>query len=64
MIGIQRRFEFPNRCIAWTPDRVEWDARAGLAGVTFDFEPAVSAVEALRDGRRGLACRDFVLMED
>jgi hypothetical protein len=29
-----------------------------------NFERAVSAVEALRIGRRGLACRDFVLMED
>jgi hypothetical protein len=36
---------------ARTPECIERDARFG------------AAVEALRAGRRGLACRDFVLME-
>jgi hypothetical protein len=45
---------FQNRRIERTADRVEWDAGAGLTPMAFDLEPAISAVEALRDGRRGL----------
>jgi hypothetical protein len=42
--AFQRRFKFPDRRIARTPDRVERQARAGFAVVAFDFEPAISAV--------------------
>jgi hypothetical protein len=52
--AFQRRLKFPDRRIAGTPDRVERDAGAGLTAVAFDLKPAISAVEALRDGRRGL----------
>jgi hypothetical protein len=40
--------------MARTPYRFEGDARSGFAAIAFDFEPAVSAVKALRDGRRRL----------
>jgi hypothetical protein len=40
--------------MARTPYRIEGDARSGFAAVAFDLEPAVSAVKALRDGRRRL----------
>jgi hypothetical protein len=52
--AFQRRFQFPDRRLARTPDRIERDARAGLAAVAFNFEPAVSAIETLPDGRRRL----------
>jgi hypothetical protein len=48
--AFQRRFQFPDRRIARTPDRIERDARACLTTVAFDFEPAVSAIETLPDG--------------
>jgi hypothetical protein len=49
--AFQRRFQFPDRGIARTPYRIAWGAGAGLAAVAFDFEPTVSAIEALRDAR-------------
>ena len=52
--AFQRRLQFPDRRIARTPDRIERQARAGIAAVAFDFEPAVSAIETLPDGRRRL----------
>src|ERR1700682_6539342 len=52
--AFQRRFKFPDRRIAWTPDRIEWQARAGLAAMSFDFEPTVAAIETLPDRRRRL----------
>jgi hypothetical protein len=41
--------------IARTPDRIKWDARAGLTVVAFNFKPAVSTVQALPDRRGRLA---------
>jgi hypothetical protein len=35
----ERRFKFPDRRIARTPDRVERQARPSLAAMVFDFEP-------------------------
>src|SRR5258705_6870649 len=52
--AFQRRFEFPDRRIAGTADGVERKARAGLAAVALDLEPAEPAIEALPDGRRWL----------
>jgi hypothetical protein len=52
--AFQRRLQFPDRRIARTPDRIERDARSGLAAMAFNFKPAVSAIETLRDGRRRL----------
>jgi hypothetical protein len=52
--AFQRRLQFPDRRIAQTPDRIERQARARLAAMAFNFEPAVSAIETLRDGRRRL----------
>ena len=52
--AFQRRFKFPDRRIARTPDRIERQARAGLAAMAFNFKPAVSAIETLRDGWRRL----------
>jgi len=52
--AFQRRFEFPDRGIARPADGVERQARAGLAAVAFDLEPAKPAIEALRNRRRRL----------
>src|SRR5712675_2990031 len=52
--AFQRRLQFPDRRIARPADRVERQARAGLAAVAFDLEPAKPAIEALPDGRRRL----------
>jgi hypothetical protein len=52
--AFQYRLQFPDRRIARTPDRIEGDARAGLAPMAFNFKPAASAIETLPDGRRRL----------
>jgi hypothetical protein len=52
--AFQCGFQFPDWDITRSAYGIERDARAGLAAVAFNFEPAVSAVEALRDGRGGL----------
>ena len=52
--AFQCGFQFPDWGITRSADGIERDAGAGLAAVAFNFEPAVSAVEALRDCRGGL----------
>ena len=52
--AFQRRFQFPDRRIARSPDRVERNARFGLAAVAFDLKPAEPAIEALPYRRRRL----------
>ena len=49
--AFQRRLKLPDRRITGTSDRIKRDTGAGLTAVAFDFEPAISAVEALGDGR-------------
>ena len=44
----ERTFKLPDRRIARAANGIKWDAGAGLTSVTFDFEPTVTAVEALR----------------
>jgi hypothetical protein len=44
----------PDWRIARTPDRIERQAGAALAALAHDLEPALTAVETLRDGRRRL----------
>jgi hypothetical protein len=50
----QPNFELPDRRLARTPVRTERKARAGLAAVAFNFEPAKPAIEALPDRWLGL----------
>lgn len=45
----ERAFQFPDRRIAGAADGVERKAGAGLAAFAHDLEPAVTAIEALRD---------------
>src|SRR5437016_3089683 len=52
--AFQRRFEFPDRRLARPADGIERQARAGLAALALDLEPAKPAIEALPDGRRWL----------
>src|SRR6266481_6846582 len=52
--AFERRFQLPDRRIARPADGIERQARAGLAAVAFDLEPAKPAIEALPDGRRWL----------
>jgi hypothetical protein len=57
--AFQRGFQFPQRRIARPADGVDWLARARLAPVAFDFQPAETAVEALACRGRGL-CRPAI----
>jgi hypothetical protein len=50
----KRGFQFPDRRIARPAHRIERDAGAGLAALAHHLQPAVTAVEALCDRRRGL----------
>src|SRR5258707_3394343 len=51
--AFQRGFELPDRGIPRPPDRIEGKAGASLTAIAFHFEPAETAVQALRDrGRR------------
>jgi hypothetical protein len=52
--AFQRRFEFPDWRVARTADMFKRNAGACFAAVAFHLQPAVTAVEALRDGRRRL----------
>src|ERR1700736_7026924 len=49
--AFQRRFQLPDRRIPRPADGIERKARAGLAAVALDLEPAEPAIEALPDGR-------------
>jgi hypothetical protein len=59
--AFQRGFQFPDRRIARTPDRIEGQARARLTTTAFDLKPTIPAVEALPDSRRRL-CRAAVAL--
>jgi hypothetical protein len=51
--AFQRGFELPDRGIPRPPYRIEGKAGASLTAIAFHFEPAETAVQALRDrGRR------------
>jgi hypothetical protein len=50
----ERRFQLPQRRVAWPADGIQRQARARLAPIALHFQPAETAVEALADGRRGL----------
>ena len=50
----ERAFQFPDRRLAGAEDGVERKAGAGFAALAHHLEPAIAAIEALRDGRRGL----------
>jgi hypothetical protein len=52
--ALQRRFKFPYRCVARTPDVLERNAGLGFAAAAFDLQPTAAAIEALPDGRRRL----------
>ena len=52
--AFQRRLEFPNRSVARAPDRIQRQTGSRFAAFAHDLEPAIAAVEALRDGRRWL----------
>jgi hypothetical protein len=52
--AFQRGFEFPERRVARPSDRIQRQARARLAAIAFDLEPAEPAIETLRDRRRRL----------
>jgi hypothetical protein len=52
--AFQRRLKFPDRRIARASDGIERQTGARLTTLALDLKPAVAAVEALRDGRRGL----------
>jgi hypothetical protein len=47
--AFQRRLQFPDRRILRTADSVEQKAGVRLTALAHDLEPAVAAVEALRD---------------
>jgi hypothetical protein len=51
------------RRFARTPECIERDARFGLAALALDLQPAMPPLRLCATGRRGLAGRDFVLME-
>lgn len=48
------RLQFPDLCISRPADMGEGDADLGLAPVALHLQPAVPAVQALRDRRGGL----------
>src|SRR3954470_18061148 len=50
----ERGFELPDRRVARTPNGIERNARASLAALAFDFQPTVTAVQALGYCRRRL----------
>jgi hypothetical protein len=52
--AFERRFQLPDRRIARPADRIERKAGAGFAAMTHDLEPAIAAIEALRDRGRWL----------
>ena len=52
--ALQRRLQLPDRRIPRPADRIERQACSGLAAIAFDLKPAKPAIEALRNGRRGL----------
>jgi hypothetical protein len=52
--AFQRSFEFPDRGVARSADRIEREARPALAPIAFDLQPTKPAIEALRDCRRRL----------
>lgn len=52
--ALQRGFQFPDRRIPRPADRVEWQARSGLAAITLDLEPAQPAIKTLSDRRSRL----------
>ena len=49
--GGARHFQFPDRRVARAPDRIQRNAGLGLAPMAPHLQPAIAAVEALRDGR-------------
>ena len=52
--AFERRFQLPDRRIARPADRVEPQAGARFAAMAHHLQPAISAIEALRDRRRRL----------
>ena len=52
--AFERRFQLPDRRIARPADRVERQAGARFAAMAHHLQPAISAIEALPDGGRGL----------
>jgi hypothetical protein len=56
--AFQRRLEFPNRSVARAADRIQRQTGSRFAASAHDLEPAIAAVEALRDRRRRLRRAD------